>query len=1352
MNERTINKPIQQESLQTDQIFNDNKGLNFALNCVKDSHDGSKFNYQSEPGNTEYYNMDGYSIVGNIHYSDDVNYLFLTNGNLSRIVKIENDLPEVLVEASLGFDTNYPITGEVRVKNGCDIILYWCDYLNPDRYFNTNQPNDFKDGLGNWDVNLFSFLPDIQVPYLDLQSVNNTGGNLQSGSYYFQIELLDKKQNSIYTTDISPQTIIYDDDLNKDWNQIEGSLNYPQFDAIVGGKQPTNKSITLRLSNLIPGQFFRINVAYQVSENRVILSHTTPEKQVTGSVMTYTYKGYSPETGDSPIYYTSMLVPTARYKSSYVMEQINNRLVRANLKGDNRDYSNYQEYASQVVARWFTEECDAYKNTLGNPKNPLTYWYKTGFQSDEVYAFMIQYLHTDGTWSPLFNLIGRSANSYDAELLTVVASSPSSTQVLLSDVEHLGLVVGNTVPRWKVYNTATIISSQTTTRPYSYLGEFGYHESEATYPDLRTCNNTSIWGTGITPTTKIRHFKFPDRKLIPHIDGSKGEYLRPLGVEFVISGYPNTDIVGHRFVMADRENNQTVLDNGWASPSIQSGDTIYTGNTNTMTGTVGADPTLCNYYSTQLNSLDTVQTGDYLKHHLSYFIQSNQITNNTANFYKYYNANQRVVYSVIFNQDSVTKQFFTRENYKIDQQLFAPEKTTSYGVFTNPVENRSPLHEAGVFKLHSAGLPGVPLAAGYLNNTPNIDNDNITLRQDVETHYVSIKQNKDVYSNLFALSGKYLHLNPTNLGTYRTYGGDTLFVQNTMTFTVYSPAQEELYFSQFVPDPSDPLTHIIFSFLHVHKFWEEQKHNNSLRIEGTDLPFTFWQLGDSDDDLMKKFVNKDNGEYFGFNNIIPEYYKINRDYDVQKNQVAKIRLPEKYNYCSTCLNEYKNRIIFSPVSFDEEIQDLYLTNKINDYIDLPANKGAITGLVYLNGYLLVHCENSTFVIKPNPQVLQTDQASVYLTTGDFLSLTPNEINTTDLGFAGCQNKQHYLTVESHFWVDQKRGCVYEYDNNLSLINGGMDQWLKQNLPSNLEKDYPYQNTTHSFGSGIVLGYDPRFKRLLITKKDVKPIGRVNTPTTGLYFTGTMWRVYFNGTPVLSPTFSNTTYFENKSFTLSYDLLTKKWLSFHSYLPKYYLYNSLVYFTVNDTSVWKHLHKENYQTFYTTKYDMIIDFTDFDLNTKRLSTLYYQGYTYQWDNLSNQWLEVNETFNKFVCYSHNQSTGTQTLILQDQHTNPYQNNSLPNNQKYVIKTDQNFKISGLYDMSTNQPTRTKEWDVIKTYNGYIDEMDVNINFNKPYYEQSELYDKYVNVRLFFKPTSDCKKVILLNQVNQFISIR
>jgi len=61
-------------------------------------------------------------------------------------------------------------------------------------------------------------------------------------------------------------------------------------------------------------------------------------------------------------------------------------------------------------------------------------------------------------------------------------------------------------------------------------------------------------------------------------------------------------------------------------------------------------------------------------------------------------------------------------------------------------------------------------------------------------------------------------------------------------------------------------------------------------------------------------------------------------------------------------------------------------------------------------------------------------------------------------------------------------------------------------------------------------------------------------------------------------------------------------------------------------------------------------------------------------------------------------------------------------------------------------------VIKTYNGYIDEMDVNINFNKPYYEQSELYDKYVNVRLFFKPTSDCKKVILLNQVNQFISIR
>lgn len=100
---------------------------------------------------------------------------------------------------------------------------------------------------------------------------------------------------------------------------------------------------------------------------------------------------------------------------------------------------------------------------------------------------------------------------------------------------------------------------------------------------------------------------------------------------------------------------------------------------------------------------------------------------------------------------------------------------------------------------------------------------------------------------------------------------------------------------------------------------------------------------------------------------------------------------------------------------------MYRVNKVNDYVDIPAHRGRITGLKYINGKLLVHTEDTTFVMFPNPQQVSTDQVTAYLTTGDFLSIPPQEIMETDTGFAGLQSKQSMTdTPYGHFWVDQKR--------------------------------------------------------------------------------------------------------------------------------------------------------------------------------------------------------------------------------------------------------------------------------------------------------------------------------------------
>ena len=123
----------------------------------------------------------------------------------------------------------------------------------------------------------------------------------------------------------------------------------------------------------------------------------------------------------------------------------------------------------------------------------------------------------------------------------------------------------------------------------------------------------------------------------------------------------------------------------------------------------------------------------------------------------------------------------------------------------------------------------------------------------------------------------------------------------------------------------------------------------------------------------------------------------------------------------------------------------------------------------------------------------------------------------------------------------------------------------------------------------------------------------------------------------------------------------------------------------------------------------------------------------------------------MVYNFDQSTGLLNLQLQ---TSPYSNNKLTSNTRDVIKTDQNYKISGIYDMAINQPVITKDWNLLQLYPGYIDCVSNtnNINLNKSFYDWGNVWDKFVFVRLFYKPTEDHKKSVLLQVLNSQQSVR
>jgi len=366
------------------------------------------------------------------------------------------------------------------------------------------------------------------------------------------------------------------------------------------------------------------------------------------------------------------------------------------------------------------------------------------------------------------------------------------------------------------------------------------------------------------------------------------------------------------------------------------------------------------------------------------------------------------------------------------------------------------------------------------------------------------------------------------------------------------------------------------------------------------------------------------------------------------------------------------------------------------------------------------------------------------------------------------------TPFGHYWADQKRGEVFGWNGKLEVLsNKGLVQWFKEHLPSELQREFfrvnnqefPIKSTLDFKGVGVILYYDPRFKRLLITKRDYLPINlheefdEADPLMTVWDHDENSWfglNEELNDTIVVVP--NNSTLFENKDWTLSYSFLDQSFTSWHSYIPRIAFTDSNNFYTCafssSSSDVFKHLDKGKYQNFYGGKRDFIVEWSNMDPVTSNVSNIYYVGYSQIWDATNKQFKTVDTTFDRCLVYNFEQSTGLQTLVLQDQHTNPYQNNKIPKTSKYVVRTDQNYKIAGLSDLAIGQPVVSKDWSLLKLYTGYIDLVSntTNIDSNKSVYDWGNIWDKFVYIRLFFNPIADHKKTVILQVLNNQQSVR
>jgi hypothetical protein len=259
-------------------------------------------------------------------------------------------------------------------------------------------------------------------------------------------------------------------------------------------------------------------------------------------------------------------------------------------------------------------------------------------------------------------------------------------------------------------------------------------------------------------------------------------------------------------------------------------------------------------------------------------------------------------------------------------------------------------------------------------------------------------------------------------------------------------------------------------------------------------------------------------------------------------------------------------------------------------------------------------------------------------------------------------------------------------------------------------DYPefqlYDNPVS--GVGIMLAYDNTNDILYLTKKDYRV--KDDYKNTLKYDRGNIFRI-----GRLSIELGNPTYFEDASFTISYDVKSQAWISFHDWHPALMVSSRNHFMTIVQDEIWKHNERcDLFCNFYGKDYPFEVEYlasTGQEVTT--LKNVEYQLECYKYDNYcrdANHVLDFN--FDQAVVYNTEQVSGVLKMI-EKQKNDPLSYLQYPAVQQNQItimcsKEENKYRFNQFWDITRNRgefnPNFQTIWDTAA--NGYVKEINPN----------------------------------------------
>lgn len=459
-----------------------------------------------------------------------------------------------------------------------------------------------------------------------------------------------------------------------------------------------------------------------------------------------------------------------------------------------------------------------------------------------------------------------------------------------------------------------------------------------------------------------------------------------------------------------------------------------------------------------------------------------------------------------------------------------------------------------------------------------------------------------------------------------------------------------------------------------------------------------------------------------------------------------------------CFSYEPNKLIYSLPSNLESKRDTWRNFLANNYYIFPKGDGKISTIKEVNKTGIIYFfENSSAKIHTGVDELKTEGGTkITIGDGGLFARQPQALVNSDYEFGECQSG---LSVTSThygvFFISQRQGKILHYTGHIADISTGIKWWLAEHLPSKLLKQFPtfqlYDNPV--VGVGCMSVFDNTNDVVYFTKKDYKLKDEFVADT--VYQGGNEFKYGRTRFELGNPKF-----FDDASWTLSYDPKIKAWVSFHDWYPDWVIQTKNHFMTFKGSNIWKHNQtNESFCNFYGVDYPWEVEFAYSDPHqVTSLESVEYQLECYKYFN-HDRFHILDQNFDRAIIYNSEQCSGLLKLIPRE-YNRPFLILTYPRvtgsaTEIEVSKQEQKFRFNQFWDLTKN---RGQFSSIMRTIfqtqaNGYKKNLNqLNIDYNKEPRNKKKIRHNSSNLILRKNISGDVKMLLLLASLKTIKSFR